>query len=300
MILLMLLLAQEVLPEGHHGAAVNVLELSPDGKRLVTGGWVCGAKVWDASTLKLLWATEESSSQLLSAAFAPDSALLASIDGQGPVRLWASGKLVRTFVGLQGGIAEVAFTPDGRRIVAVSHRGELFVWTVADGHVVLKRETKLGFLESLALSPAGDRWAWGSNDGLRIVDVTSGESRLVAGPAAGSIVKLAFSSDGTHLAVSRADDTIQVLDSKGGSRIKLVGPRGRICGLAISRDNRCFAAGDNESEARAWRIEGPERILTIQGVGRAFTGLAFSPDGKVLFIAEGDGRIRAKPLGTAR
>ena len=153
MILLILLLGQDALPEGSvarlgslsglHQSAICCLDLAPDGKRLVSGGWDGRAKVWDAATLKLLWATDQGGGRILSARFSPDGLLLATVDGQGPVRIWDSGKLVRNLDGLQNGTAQVAFSADGRLVVAGSLRGELFVWDLADGGVVLKRETKL-------------------------------------------------------------------------------------------------------------------------------------------------------------
>jgi RNA polymerase sigma factor (sigma-70 family) len=121
--------------------------LSPDGRR-VAGGGALRAKdlnhddmevtVWDTRSGRTLCTLPEQAGGEMGAgavgAFSPDGRWLATGDAAGKLRLWemASGKQVHSFEGHRTEINSIAFSPDGRQLVAASEDAPCFVWDVLE------------------------------------------------------------------------------------------------------------------------------------------------------------------------
>ena len=110
---------------------------SPDGKRVVTvvGGH---ALVWDPEGAKKLEETLALSGPTMTvAAFSPDSTLLATGDRSGSVVIWnlARRQIVAVLpaAGDEQAIQSVAFSRDGKFVVAASADGTARVWTSSAG-----------------------------------------------------------------------------------------------------------------------------------------------------------------------
>jgi WD40 repeat protein len=123
---------------------VRAVAFSPDGTRLVTGGYTLPkplsevrfwrVRFWDASSGQLLLeiARDEVDFGMVTAvAFSPDGTRLAT-DGNA-VRVWdaASGqRLLEIARGEAGRVRAVAFSPDGTRL-AVGDDNSVWIWRVA-------------------------------------------------------------------------------------------------------------------------------------------------------------------------
>jgi WD40 repeat protein len=93
------------------------------------------------------------------AAFSPDGGLFAVASEEGFVKLWqtASMQEVATLGGFMLGVHSVAFSPDGRRLVAGSNDKEAVkVWGVESHRELLTLEGEGGLFASTAFSPDGN------------------------------------------------------------------------------------------------------------------------------------------------
>jgi len=105
-----------------------------------------------------------------SAAFSPDSRLLATGGRDHSVRLWdvSSGQQVRALPGHMGWIASVAFSPDGRNL-AVGHWRSVSLWEVRTGKERRRFDGHEGDGSALAFAPNGRTLVGGSGDTTALI-----------------------------------------------------------------------------------------------------------------------------------
>ena len=102
---------------------------------------------------------------------------------------------------------------------------------------------------------------------------------------------LAFSKDGTLLAVGKNNGTVDIWEVY--SRKKVVVLKGQasdisVDAVAFSSDNRFLAAGGlMRGTVNLWKLGLNQEIATLKGHATTIHSIAFTPDGRVL-IVQGD------------
>jgi hypothetical protein len=100
-------------------------------------------------------------------------------------------------------LLDVVATPDGRRLVTGGADGRVRVWDAANGKLLEEWPGHTGIIWVLALTRDGRRLATGSADGsVRVWDMTTGQVVHAMTPG-GDITSVAFSPDGSRLAVGK-------------------------------------------------------------------------------------------------
>jgi WD40 repeat protein len=92
-VLLWDLLSGKVVLTMNHGAAVNDLAVSPDGKRALTAGFGdARVKLWELGTGRLLESFDGHLGAVLGVGFSPDGRRAISCDSVATVRVWKLGR----------------------------------------------------------------------------------------------------------------------------------------------------------------------------------------------------------------
>jgi WD40 repeat protein len=131
-----------------HALPVVCVAVSPDGKRIVSGGWNWSdpashhpgeLKVWDMETGKEVFSLKGHASSVTCLAISPDGRRIASgggnpralhSRGRGELKLWdlEKGQEVLSLDGQLGPVSCVLFSPDGKRVVTGGWDTTLKVW----------------------------------------------------------------------------------------------------------------------------------------------------------------------------
>jgi WD40 repeat protein/DNA-binding SARP family transcriptional activator len=227
-----------------HGVAVVDVEFSRDGRLVATGGVDGLAKLWEVERRRLRTV------RTLRGHIKPVGSV--SLDRKG-LRLFTWGAAtndarswdvspagrgeVRTLPGPETEEhPDIAFTPDGRRLVASSGReGQVRVWSTDSGKPLLvldpnaRANAPVGAVIGISVSPDGSRIATASSKGsARIFDAATGQQlvvipRLHCVRKRGCVVNRAvFSPDGSRIATTGLDATVRILDARTGRQLRVL------------------------------------------------------------------------------
>jgi WD40 repeat protein/tRNA A-37 threonylcarbamoyl transferase component Bud32 len=249
---------------GHTYKAVCVA-FSPDGKLFASAAHDGQVKLWDPTTGQLR-GTLKHPAGVSGVSFSPDGQYLATScnpfnvwhEPVGEVRLWSveSGRVLRTFTGHAGFVLDIAFGPDGRRLVSASLDQTARVWDVQTGKELICFRGHRQPVYQAQFSPDGGRIASaGADKTVQIWDAATGAViRPLAGHMA-EVVSVTFSPDGRRLASNANDGTVKIWDAAGGEELlTLRGHEGLWAGGVVfdPKGNWLASSGISDHTVRVW------------------------------------------------
>jgi WD40 repeat protein len=213
-----------------------------------------------------------------------------------------------TVDGLNGGIHNVAFSPDGERVAfgrvvpvlsanprvrGYRETGEIAVYAI-DGRLLHSFAAHADRIVSVAWSPDGRHLAsTGADRTLKVWEAASGKlvTTLVGANPADWWAGLIFHPDGTRLIV-KGDTSVVVWDLTTAQPIRTFNREGRRAdSAALSPDGQRLAVAWYNSGLTVLDLSTGQEVLTIPDnglLGRA----TFSPDGQRLATVGFDGRMK--------
>ncbi|KAH7923256.1 WD40 repeat-like protein [Leucogyrophana mollusca] len=237
-----------------------------------------------------------------SVAYFPDGQHIASGSNDKTVIIWdvESGRQDGQPLQHDSIVKWIAISPDGRRIASGLGGGGLVVWDALTRKVV--HEIKGGSVYRLAYSPNG-RWiATAPMDDERVIrlwDADSGRPGRELLKCNGEVLCVAFSPDGSRVAVGLEYGSFQVIDVSTGESV--VGPiKGHtqlVRSVVYSPDGRLLVTASDDSSIRVWDsktgIEVGKPML-----GHDVTCISITADGRRIASAGNDKTVRVWDLET--
>ncbi len=297
-----------------HTLHIRSLAFSLDGRWLASGSSDKTAKLWDVRdgrevrtfTGRLMFNCVE---------FSPDGRrlVLAGCDEKlisNAIMLWdsATPNELRNFVGHQGQVFFVKFSPDGRWLASTDGRALINLWDVTSGRII--KVFKHGRISSKLLSGTGGSSLAFSPDGRFLAtraspatlwDLSSGKEVRTFGPEPFSdavSMFLGFTPDGRSLVQARGDGSIKIWDVPSGKEARCLADPPEKSGVtfgvycaALSPDGSLLAVSSwssaaETSEIALWDI--PAGRIRGRVTVSDCPALAFSPDGQWLAAGEGE------------
>lgn len=217
-----------------HGETIDFLAVSKDGKSLATASEDQTAKLWDIGGGKEIALVKGHGKGVHGVAISPDGKKIATASADGTVRIWsAEGKELavvkaaeqetktvdpkskKEVVSKLPGrpFTRVAFTGDGKRLVAGGLDGEIKIIDVESGKEVGSNKAH-ELVWAIAISPDGTKIASGGYDQtIKIWDAAGKELKTIKAHL-GTVTTLAFSPAGDRIASGSIDGTIRVWQAK--------------------------------------------------------------------------------------
>jgi WD40 repeat protein len=313
-----------------HDEDIADIAFEPGDTRLAAAGIGGTVTIWEIRTGRKLRELRHRTGQPVESmeggrlSFGPDGGRLAFADARGTVTVWETteGREVFTFradnpseIERSGHIRPVlAFSRDGRRLAAANLHA-IQLWDVATGKVLPTLRGGLASVRAVAFSPDGRQFAaaldkeGGSTSGgeIKLWDLASGRDVATFAGAAGGTSALAFTPDGRRLASTGYSHRDVVLwDTNSGRELLAlriddptnIGP-GVGSRLAFGPDGRYLAlVGFNG--VSLWEAPPAPEALILHAHQVGVWGLAYSPDGRRLAIADNKDAVSIRDAATGR
>ena len=166
-----------------HIDAVYSLAFTPDGKWLLSGAADRSLKIWDVSSGERLYTVSDPLEGINAITIHPSGKRVAAGGLDRTIRIWElgekEGKLLRSLIAHEGPILQIAFSPDGEKLVTASTDGTIKVFRSDDLAELKILSPQPDWVMSLRFSPDGSRFAAGRFDGsLSIYDLDSYNDQL--------------------------------------------------------------------------------------------------------------------------
>ncbi len=216
-----------------HRAEVNAITYSPDEKKIASAAGykdffhnvVSEIKIWDAQSGNELMTLETEPYLATSIAFSPDGTRIVSgsgdnantwegelVSSDNTLKIWdaQTGTELMTWYGHTDDITDVAYSPNGTRIVSSSNDNTLKIWDAQTGKLLMTLTGHTSAVNSAAYSPDGTRIvSTGSDNTVKIWDAQTGTALMTFNGHTRYATDATYSPDGLYIYSSSKDRTIK-------------------------------------------------------------------------------------------
>lgn len=295
-------------------APVDCIDVSADGKRIVTGGWDGVARIWDQNSDKPTLSLQHGGTYVYSVAFSPDGQFVAtgSDDPAGYVRIWnaATGAPMQTFAGHKDAVLNVEFSSDGKQLLTSSFDKTARLWDVTTGKETRSFVGHIWWVWSAGFSPDESKIVTTSQDGTSLVwDVATGEKSAPFTGHDGPVYSAVFSPNGDTVASAGEDNRVMVWNPsklKPRDYAKLAageaveppkftafdGHTAAVRDVRFSHDGAMLVSASQDNTIRVWDVASANAVKTFRGHDSWVRSCRFNPDGRSVISGSHDERVK--------
>ncbi len=269
-----------------HQSRVTSLDLSADGKMLISGSEDKTVKIWHlrqtetAIDIASVRSLNRHTDALYSLNLSADGKILVSGGADNSIAIWRlpTVGLITILRGHTSDIFSLAISRDGKTLVSGSSDKTIKLWQLPVGELQTTLTGHEGWVRALAISPDGNTLVSGSEDQtIRIWDLSTRELKQTLTEHLGAVRALAISRDGNTLISGSSDKTIKIWDLPTGKlKNTLKGHDDYVLAVAISDNGKIFVSGSEDGTIKVWNLQTGELQTTLEGNGSGIYAVAVS------------------------
>jgi WD40 repeat protein len=235
-------------------------------------------------------------------ALSPDGkrAVTAGIDA---IRYWdlAEQKVIRVFGANKSGYWSVAFSRDGRQLLAGGRNRNVCLFDVNTGQLLHEMTGHATEVWGAQLTADGKQALTGSWDrSIRVWDTTTGKQVRTFKGVGDNVRCLALSPDGKllaggHFGVVNGPGIVRLWDVEKGTEVRAMkGHVQEITSISFSADGKTLLTSSFDKTIRLWRVSDGKELKCLKGHIDRIECAAFTPDGRRIVScgAEQDPSVR--------
>ncbi len=286
---------REVLTLNGHEKDVVSVDVSADGRFVVSGSFDGTARVWDIRTGQEVARMIGHEEAVRGVAFFPDGKRIVTGSFDGTARIWdiVSQREIHQLKGHTNRVFSVAVSPNSRWIATSSWDHTVRVWDAVNGHQRHKFDEPAPSVYAVTFSPDSRQVGSANVFGMaRFWDPDSGRE-FPGFRDTRNIWSLAFSRDGRRIVTGSHGLIAKVWDAVSGQQqITLEGHAAHIHAAVFSPDGRRIVTGSVDQTAKLWDADTGSELLTLKGHSGTVFSVVFTPDGQRIVTASGDRTIK--------
>ena len=284
-----------------HSDRVFALGWSPDGRRIVSGGYDHTLQVWDANNGREIFTYRGHSEPVRAAAWSPDGKLIASSGNDHSVQIWsaATGSKVHTYRGHSDSVLSVSWSPDNKYIASAGLSKTPLIWETATGSRITTLRGHTSLVNHVAWSPDGTRVATSSLDKtVRVYDASTWQTIFTYRGHSYSVTAAIWSPDSRYIASASEDKTVQVWDATSGDHTFTYNNHiDEVLALSWSPDGQRIASTGEDKTVQVWDSTSGDHIYTYHEHPEDVNVVAWSPAGTHIVSAGDDGSVHVWQAG---
>lgn len=241
---------------------------------------------------------------IVSVAFSPDGAMLATGERDGLIRVWdlVSGEEHLSLGGHTRQVNDVTFSPDGHYIASASDDNTIRVWEARDGYPLHVLTGHVQPARAVAFSPDSSVLLSGGQDFTLIAWNHKAGALISKRSAGGKINDIQYFPNGQWVALAEESGRVELYDLlENQSKAQLTGLAAPTLSVSIHPGGEWVAGADGNGKTMVWDLAKTElfsastrRFNRILNTGAVYShAVRFTHDGIHLISANWDNTFQA-------
>ena len=278
-----------------HSSQVEDVCWSQDSKFIASTGYD-GVRICDASSGELNYENYEGATIKRAGAWSPDSQRYAwgSAAGESVIRVWDSiANQVVVLKGHTNSLTQVAWSPDGSRLVSTSFDNTCRIWDYQKGECLFVIQDLLAV--DVCWNSKCDLIATSGGNGAWIINADSGE--IVTQVSQESAQCVEFSADGERLLVGYGRGRCSVHATDHWKILfEFQAHSNAIHDIDANPIFPTFATCGADGVINIWNLADGKKSLALYGHDAAVNGIDWDPSGRLLVTASTDRQVKTWDL----
>lgn len=299
-----------IVQTGHYGT-ILCLDISPDGKLLLTGSQDQTIRLWEMSTGRELRTFHGHEKGVRTIQFHPDGHRFVSVAYDKKAILWdvTSGQMIREWKDSADVIRSAVFSPDGKRLLTGGHRNNAMMWDLESGERLktfkTKPETCYQCVPDLVWAPEGNRFYTGAADRTTLIwDVSKGDTlsshKFNKGSCSSCNTYLDIDASGEVLVKADYRGGMFLIDAQNGKKKKELLEDGEFYGIQFHPQGQyIMGLVEYNGQVRVWETRNGKEVMKIEAHD-GIKAMGFTPDGKYIVTAGEDHRAALRQFPSGR